>query len=306
MSADTAQRRRRADVELVRRGLVASREEAQDAIAANLVLVDGAPVSKAATQVTAARLLVLRSPPHPYVSRGGIKLDHALERFGIDVSGMRCLDAGISTGGFTDRLLQGGAAAVIGIDVGYGQVHERVRSDPRVEVRERTNVRDVGLDTLPWRPDLIVADLSFISLSTVTAGLLALLAPDGRALLLVKPQFEAGRDHVGRGGVVRDPVGWAAALRSATDAVRAAGHEVAALTASPITGPAGNVEFLLLTRVPAVAGPGGHESPADVDALVVRAIEEGTVVSAGVSGPGDATDQPTAVAQEPASGKGRS
>lgn len=282
MSADTAQRRRRADVELVRRGLVASREEARDAIEARLVLVDGAPVAKPATQVAPSQALVVRGRPHPYVSRGGVKLDHALVRFGIDVTGLRCVDAGVSTGGFTDRLLQGGAAAVVAVDVGYGQVHDRIRNDARVEVRERTNVRDVGVDDLPWRPDLVVADLSFVPLASVVPGLLALVAPGGRAVLLVKPQFEAGRAHVGRGGVVRDPEGWRAALRSAASAVEAAGHRVVGITASPITGPAGNVEFLLLATAPAdPADADPSAAAAGLDALVEGAVAEGTRVAAG-------------------------
>lgn len=253
-----------------------SRAEAHEAIAAGLVTVDGAPALKPATQVHAGQAISLLAPPRRYVSRGGEKLAHALEVFELEVAGRRCLDAGVSTGGFTDCLLQAGAASVVAYDVGYGQVHERLRADPRVEVHERTNVRHLTPDQIPPpRPDVLVADLSFIALSLVLPILLALVRPGAPgsvgpempgsvgpasdseptndAVVLVKPQFEAQRVEVGKGGVVRDPTVWDACLRRVAAAATDAGWSVAAGTASPLLGPAGNVEFLLHLR--AASGP---------------------------------------------------
>ncbi len=241
--------RRRVDRELVRRGLVSSREEAQRVIAERRVQVDGAPVRKAATLVLPAQKLLVGGPPPRFVSRGGEKLQGALDRFGIDLTDLLVLDAGISTGGFADCALQAGAATVIGIDVGYGQLAERLRRDPRVEVHERTNVRGIGVDTLGGRSvDVLVADLSFISLTTVLPVLLPLLRPDGQAVVLVKPQFEVGRARVGRGGIVRGEEDWTVALERVAAAVEGLGWRLASVAPSPITGAAGNVEFLALLR----------------------------------------------------------
>lgn len=236
------------DAELARRGLTSSRAEAQQAIAAGLVTVDGAPALKPATQVHAGQALVVLAPPRRFVSRGGEKLAHALDHFPIEVADRRCLDAGVSTGGFSDCLLQAGAGSVIAYDVGYGQVHERLRADPRVEVNERTNVRTLTPEDIPApRPDLLVADLSFISLALVIPTLLSLLDPTDRAaaVVLVKPQFEAARGDVGRGGVVRDPEVWARCLHRVAAAVVPCGWTVAGVTPSPLPGPAGNIEFLM-------------------------------------------------------------
>lgn len=244
------------DAELARRGLTSSRAEAQQAIAAGLVTVDGAPAMKPATQVHAGQALVLLAPPRRFVSRGGEKLAHALDHFRIEVTGRRCLDAGVSTGGFTDCLLQAGADSVVAYDVGYGQVHERLRADPRVQVNERTNVRTLTPDDIPGpRPDLLVADLSFISLALVVPTLLSLVGTTrgAAAVVLVKPQFEAERAEVGKGGVVRDPEVWARCLHRVGAAVLASGWTVVGVTPSPLLGPAGNVEFLL------------HLEPADAD-----------------------------------------
>jgi len=218
--------------------------------------------------------LHLSGPPRRFVSRGGEKLDHALSTFGVDPDGRNALDAGVSTGGFTDRLLQGGAVRVLAYDVGYGQVHERIRTDPRVVVVERTNVRDlVPADIPPPRPDLLVADLSFISLALVLPGLSALLATPSEAVLLVKPQFEAERSEVGAGGIVRDVAVW----RRALERVAAAGERVAwavrGAAASPLLGSKGNVEFLLYLG----EGPGVEDHGAVLDA----AIEEGMLRRSG-------------------------
>jgi 23S rRNA (cytidine1920-2'-O)/16S rRNA (cytidine1409-2'-O)-methyltransferase len=241
--------RRRVDRELVRRGLVGSREEAQRVIELRRVQVDGAPVRKPSTLVLPEQRLVVGGPPPRFVSRGGEKLQGALERFGLDVAGARVLDAGISTGGFSDCVLQAGASAVIGIDVGYGQLAERLRRDARVELHERTNVREVTLDDLGGDPvDLLVADLSFISLGTVLPTLLPLVRSEGSAVVLIKPQFEVGRARVGSGGIVRDPAARADALTKVAEVAARCGWPFAALMPSPLRGSAGNVEFLALLR----------------------------------------------------------
>jgi 23S rRNA (cytidine1920-2'-O)/16S rRNA (cytidine1409-2'-O)-methyltransferase len=260
---------RRLDAELVRRGLVASRAEAQQAVQAGLVTVDGAPALKSARQVRPSQAVVVTAPPRTYVSRGGEKLAHALDRFGVEPAGRHCLDAGVSTGGFTDCLLQRDAARVLAIDVGYGQVHDRVRRDDRVEVRERTNVRELTPDDVPPpAPTLVVADLSFISLASIVGVLRRLAADDAEAVVLVKPQFEAGRDQVGKGGVVRDPAVWRRALVQVADAAARVGWPARDATASPLLGPAGNVEFLLHLQA------GQHGAP-DLEARLDDAVAEG-------------------------------
>ena len=226
----------------MRRGLVANRHEAQKAIAAGIVLVAGTQADKAA--------------PRPFVSRGGQKLDAALEGFGVSPAGRCALDAGASTGGFTDCLLQRGATHVTAVDVGHGQLDQRLRADPRVTVLERVNVRALTPDLvrrhhLGFEPcSLITADLSFISLVTVVPVLCGPLGtPDAELVLLVKPQFEAGRVVVARGrGVVRDPAVWRSTLEGVTSALGAAGTGIMGVMVSPLTGPAGNVEFLVHAR----------------------------------------------------------
>jgi 23S rRNA (cytidine1920-2'-O)/16S rRNA (cytidine1409-2'-O)-methyltransferase len=261
--------RRRVDRELVRRGLVASREEAQRVIELRRVQVDGAPVRKPSTLVLPDQRLVVGGPPPRFVSRGGEKLQGAIERFGLDVTGVRVLDAGISTGGFTDCLLQAGARQVVGFDVGYGQLAERLRRDPRVELHERTNVRELTLADLGDEPvDLLVADLSFISLGTVLPVLLLLLRDDGSAVVLIKPQFEVGRARIGRGGVVRDPEARADAIAKVAEVAARCGWPVAALMPSPITGSAGNVEFLALLRRDAQGDAEGDARTAGIDAMI--------------------------------------
>jgi 23S rRNA (cytidine1920-2'-O)/16S rRNA (cytidine1409-2'-O)-methyltransferase len=257
--------------------LASSRTEAQEAIRAGLVTVDGAPASKPATQVSAAQALVVAAPPRAHVSRGGEKLAHALTVFDVDPSGRRCLDAGVSTGGFTDCLLQRGAEHVLAYDVGYGQVHETIRTHPRVSVHERTNVRDLTPETLSGpQPELLVADLSFISLVSVMPVLRSLLAPGGEAVMLVKPQFEAERGQVGKGGVVRDPETWRACLRRVAEAAPPLGWRLAGVTASSLLGPAGNVEFLVhLVDGGPVEAPAPTADGHDPARLIDAAVEEG-------------------------------
>ena len=236
--------RRRLDAELVRRGLVPSRTRAIDLITSGRVFVGGAPAQSAARQVEAAEAIAIVAAPHDYVSRGGHKLRAALDAFAIEASGRRALDAGASTGGFTDCLLQAGASEVVAVDVGRGQLAWPLRTDSRVTVVERANLRDLHAGALGAPFDLVVVDLSFISLRLVAANLLALAAPTADFVLLVKPQFEAGRDRVGKGGVVRDPEVHRDVLREVVTDLDTAGLGVGAVIASPIRGAEGNVEFL--------------------------------------------------------------
>lgn len=239
--------RRRLDAELVRRGLARSREHARTLIESGSVLVAGTVASKAATQVDAAEAVLVRAPddsPH-YVSRGAHKLLGALEEFGIDVHGRSCLDAGASTGGFTDVLLRRGAARVVCVDVGYGQLAWEVSTNDRVTVMDRTNIRDVGIEQLPFRPDLVVADLSFISLTLVLPSITSIVDPMGDLLLMVKPQFEVGKESIGSRGVVRDPHLRAAAVAQVAEAAHAVGWQMDGVVASPLPGPAGNVEYFV-------------------------------------------------------------
>ena len=240
--------RLRLDRELVRRGLTPSREAAAEAVLAGRVQVAGAVASKPSALVSPGDPVVLAGPARQWASRGAEKLAPALDRLGVAVAGRRCLDAGASTGGFTDVLLRRGAAEVLSVDVGYGQLDVRLRNDPRVRVLDRTNVRALELDTTGGPVDLVVADLSFISLGVVLPALATLAGPDADLLLLVKPQFEAGRQAVGRGGVVRDPAVRAAAVRSVAAAAAREGLGVAGVCPSSRPGPAGNVEFFLHLR----------------------------------------------------------
>ena len=230
--------KKRLDVLLVERGLAESRAKAQALVLAGRVRGHAKP----GTQLDEETELELELPP-PYVSRGGEKLAHALDVFGVDPSGRDCLDLGASTGGFTDVLLQRGAARVIALDVGYGQLHEKLRADPRVTVLERTNAR--ALRELPFVPDLVVADVSFIGLRLVLPPALALARDGWEAVVLVKPQFEAGRADVGRGGVVRDVAVRRAVVRDLVQAALAWGGETAGVVDSGLPGPKGNREVFL-------------------------------------------------------------
>ncbi len=256
--------RRRLDVELVRRGLANSRAEAQAAVEAGLVTVAGSPATKAASLVAADAPVKVLGPARPFVSRGGEKLRAALDRFSVDPRGRDCLDAGASTGGFTDCLLQAGAGRVVAVDVGYGQLAWWVRNDPRVTVMERTNVRTLEPEALPFAPDLVVADLSFISLRTVLPALVRAAAPHAVFVVLVTPQFEAGPGGVGSGGVVRDPEVWRRVLGEVAEAFGSVDVGVLGVVASPLRGPAGNVEFLLHGR------RGVDDARVDLDAAVTE------------------------------------
>ncbi|MDE2482632.1 MAG: TlyA family RNA methyltransferase [bacterium] len=220
-----------------------TRSQARSLIMEGRVRVNGAPASKAGQSVRADAEIAI-DEPRRFVSRGGEKLDHALDAFGVDVRDLRALDVGASTGGFTDCLLQRGAAHVCAVDVGYGQLDWKLRNDPRVQVMERTNFRHLPDDAFGEPFALIVIDTSFISLRTILARARAYLRDDGRIVALVKPQFEAGRERLGAGGVVRDPAVHRAILREVRDAARELGLAMIALTASPLLGPAGNREFL--------------------------------------------------------------
>jgi 23S rRNA (cytidine1920-2'-O)/16S rRNA (cytidine1409-2'-O)-methyltransferase len=243
--------RRRLDADLVARGLAASRSDAQQLIAANRVHVTGAIAAKPARMVAPADQLLVAGPPSPFVGRGGFKLDHALTAFAIDVGGMRALDAGASTGGFTDCLLQRGAAEVIAVDVGHGQLHERLVADPRVTNLERTNVRALDVTVIGGPVDIVVGDLSFISLRLVITPLVSVCQPGAPMVLLVKPQFEAGRAEVSRGrGVIADPEVWERVRSEVGEALVAAGCTVAGWTDSPISGADGNREFLVHAVAP--------------------------------------------------------
>ncbi|HEX6198090.1 MAG TPA: TlyA family RNA methyltransferase [Jiangellaceae bacterium] len=262
--------RRRLDAELVRRGLARSRDAAAELIQDGRVTVSGRPATKAATAVAPGDAIVVTElDTDQYVSRGGHKLRGALDVFsadGLTVAGRRCLDAGASTGGFTDVLLRAGAAHVVAVDVGYGQLAWSLRTDDRVTVLDRTNVRELTPDRIGGAVDLIVADLSFISLRLVLPAFAACATPGADLVLMVKPQFEVGRENVGKGGVVRDPGLRVEAVMEVAGTAAELGLGVAGVVASPLPGPSGNVEYFLWL---AFGAP-----PPDRDA-VHRAVKEG-------------------------------
>ncbi|MFN8076384.1 MAG: TlyA family RNA methyltransferase [Kineosporiaceae bacterium] len=264
-------RLRRLDAELVRRGLARSREQAADLVHSGAVLVSGRAAAKPATQVDpAAPIEVQRREDGPdWVSRGAHKLLGALAVFGpagLVVAGRRCLDAGASTGGFTHVLLEHGAAHVVAVDVGYGQLAWSLQTDERVSVLDRTNVRELSPEQVAPAPHLVVGDLSFISLEVVLPALRAAAAPDADHVLMVKPQFEVGRERLGSGGVVRDPALRGEAVLGVARAAARHGLGVAGVTASPLPGPSGNVEYFLWMREDAP-----EVDPADVE----KAVAEG-------------------------------
>lgn len=247
----------RLDTVIVERGLAPSRERARAFILAGQVRVDGRVVAKAGAAVEAGALVTLDSPDHPYVGRGGLKLAHALDVFHVAVEGRAALDIGASTGGFTDVLLQRGARLVVALDVGHGQLDWKLRNDPRVVVRERVNARALTAEHLPEavRPvEVVTIDVAFISLRHILPALPPLLAPDADVITLVKPQFEAGRSEVGKGGIVRDTSVHARVVEEVTAAAHALGLTRAGLAESPITGMEGNREFLLHLRPGGVPG----------------------------------------------------
>jgi 23S rRNA (cytidine1920-2'-O)/16S rRNA (cytidine1409-2'-O)-methyltransferase len=250
----------RLDVALVERGLAPSRERARALILAGQVTVDGQVVSKAGAPTAIDARLELRTPDHPYVGRGGIKLAHALDAFGIQVSGRRALDIGASTGGFTDVLLQRGAQSVTAVDVGHGQLDWRLRRDPRVIVREGVNARALAPADMPHRIEIVTIDVAFISLRHIFPALPPLLGDEADVVALVKPQFEAGRNEVGKGGLVTDPAVHDAVIARVTEDARLSGFERQAMTPSPITGATGNREFFLHLK----PSPARSQRPADV------------------------------------------
>lgn len=265
----TMAKRSRLDAELVRRGLARSRGHAAEIIESGSVKVAGMVAAKAATQVGTDQPIVVRTPSDepPYVSRGAHKLIGALDAFSLDVAGRRALDAGASTGGFTDVLLRRNAAHVSAVDVGYGQLAWALRSNDRVRVMERVNVRELIPEQIGEpRPDLVVGDLSFISLTLVLGPLRECVAPDADFVLMVKPQFEVGKERVGAGGVVREPEMRAEAVTSVAEHARALGLGVVDVAASPLPGPSGNVEYFLWLRADA-----GTLEPG----VLARTIEEG-------------------------------
>jgi 23S rRNA (cytidine1920-2'-O)/16S rRNA (cytidine1409-2'-O)-methyltransferase len=267
--------RRRLDVELVRRGLVESRARAQQAIEAGRVLVSGSPADRAGRLVESGEPIHLEGPPARFVSRGGEKLDAALDRFAVPVAGRRCLDVGASTGGFTDCLLQRGAAHVVAVDVGQGQLAWSLRSDHRVTVRERCNARFLTLEDTGGPVDLVVGDLSFISLRLVAPALVGVAdpgaSPAAEAVLLIKPQFEAGRERVGRGGIVSDPVVHLDVLERVAADLAPSGLVMVRVMPSPIRGASGNVEFLGHF---AIHSPAAAIGRAELEAAVIEARDE--------------------------------
>jgi len=241
-------KKERLDTLVVSRGLAETRQKAQALIMAGQVLVDGRPVAKSGTRIDAEADIVLAGRPHPYVGRGGLKLEAALQEFSIDPAGKLALDIGSSTGGFTDCLLQHGARRVVAVDVGRNQLHERLRGDPRVELHEQTNARHLPPDFLPEPADVVTIDLSFISLEKILDVLRPLLAPDGVVIALIKPQFEAGPKDVPRGGVIRDPDVHERVLASVRADFERHGFRIERITPSPVLGADGNREFLALAH----------------------------------------------------------
>ena len=250
----------RADVLLVAQGLAESRTRAQALILAGNVFAGDRRVAKAGDMISEEATLSVKGRDHPWVSRGGIKLDHGLTHFGFDVTAAVALDVGSSTGGFTDVLLSRGAARVYAVDVGTNQLAWKLRSDERVVVHEQTNARDLSREIVPEPVDIIVCDASFIALRKVLDAALDLARPGASLVALIKPQFEAGREEVGKGGVVRDPAVHQRVCDEAAAWVQSKGWSVRGVEKSPITGPQGNVEFLL----GAIKGPTGDAAPGDL------------------------------------------
>ncbi|ASF08557.1 hemolysin [Nocardia brasiliensis NBRC 14402] len=273
-------RRARVDAELVRRGLARSREHAVELIGAGRVLIAGTVAVKPATAVEAGTPLLVREQADEvsWASRGAHKLLGALAAFepaGLTVAGKRCLDAGASTGGFTDVLLSRAAREVVAVDVGYGQLIWRLQNDDRVRVVDRTNVRHLTSEMIDGPVELVVGDLSFISLALVLPALAACTAPGADLLPMVKPQFEVGKERVGSGGVVRDPALRAMAVREVATVAAGLGLHTEGVTASPLPGPSGNVEYFLWLRKSVTADGRLEDDEARVAALVERAVEEG-------------------------------
>ena len=261
----------RLDVLLVSLGLAESRAKAQATIMAGEVYVNGQKADKSGMEVDITANIEVRGSACPYVSRGGLKLEKALKNFGVDPTGYVCSDSGASTGGFTDCLLQQGASKVFAIDVGYGQLAWKIRNDPRVVVMERTNIRYVTLEDLGEPLDLSVIDVSFISLALVLPVVKTLLKPTGQVLCLIKPQFEAGKDKVGKKGVVRDPAVHEEVLQNFISLAKSLDFTIRNLTFSPVKGPEGNIEFLAhLSMQP---GEDSYLAPGDLVAQAHAALK---------------------------------
>ncbi len=270
-------RRQRLDQAIVERGILPSRTSAVDAIEARRVLVGGSLATKASRQVSAADPIVLTGESPRFVSRGGAKLQMAIDSFDVNVTGRSCVDAGSATGGFTDCLLQSGASRVLAIDVGYGQLHERLRQDSRVVSLERTNIRDVDRELAAANlqpsppPSLVVADLSFTSVRPLAQGLVEIAGPEGELIILCKPQFEVGRVVAAKGkGVVRNRSDRHGALLDVIGALQASGTVIMGIVSSPILGPAGNAEFLVHASL---AGENGA-----TESMVERALDQAEAI----------------------------
>ncbi|MBP1155144.1 MULTISPECIES: TlyA family RNA methyltransferase [unclassified Paenibacillus] len=272
MAADKADKER-LDLLLVELGLYETREKAKSAIMAGLVLVDDEPVDKAGTKIPRASKIVVKGAVHPYVSRGGLKLEKALCTFGIDLQGVIMLDIGASTGGFTDCALQNGAAHVYAVDVGYNQLDWSLRKDPRVSVMERTNFRYMQPEVLKGpQPSFASIDVSFISLKLILPPLKKLLSPSGQVVALVKPQFEAGREKVGKSGVVREPETHREVLQTVLQFAQEIGFAVKGVTYSPIKGGEGNIEFLAYLTQSYTNEPGWSGS--ELERRIREVVEE--------------------------------
>lgn len=260
----------RLDVLLVNRQLFDSREKAKRAIMAGTVFVDGERVDKAGFMCSPNSQITVKSDPIPYVSRGGLKLEKALKVFDIGLDGLTCVDVGASTGGFTDVMLKNGAKKVYAVDVGYGQLAWSLRNDPRVVCMEKTNFRYVKPEDIGEPVDFGTADVSFISLRLILPPLKAVLKEDGRVVCLIKPQFEAGREKVGKKGVVRDPAVHEEVIAAIMDTAKSLGFSVEGLSWSPIKGPEGNIEYLLY-----LCNGHTHEEPdIDIKEIVGKAHQE--------------------------------
>jgi 23S rRNA (cytidine1920-2'-O)/16S rRNA (cytidine1409-2'-O)-methyltransferase len=238
--------KKRLDLLLVDKGLAPSRQRAQALIMAGTVLVNNQPAAKAGVQISESDLVEIKSGTNPYVSRGGLKLEGALKEWSLEVADRICIDVGASTGGFTDCLLQKGAARVYAVDVGYGQLAWKLRQDRRVVVIERTNIRNMPGEMVPEAVDIVTIDASFISLKIVVPAVMAFLKPDGAILALIKPQFEVGKNQVGKGGVVRNPELHERVIEDLSNFFTAKGLECVNVVPSPILGPKGNREFFIL------------------------------------------------------------
>jgi len=259
--------KQRLDTGLVARGLAESREKAQALILSGAVYVGGQKAAKASRQVSPEDQLTLRAAEHPYVSRGALKLEKALESFALDVQDTVAVDVGASTGGFTDVLLRAGARKVYTVDVGYGQLDWKLRTDPRVDVMERTNARYLTPEHFPEPPALAVMDVSFISILKILPALCRILGEGGRCVSLIKPQFEAGRERVGKKGVVRDPATHREVLARIAKGIEVLGWHCRALDFSPVRGPEGNIEFL----IDLLPGPGDSAAYPE---MIARGVEE--------------------------------